>query len=243
METINYDFTKYKNFDFKNKWRDEIKPHLNNDKVIKSIERGILGYIHNKKPLDDNILFEITSFDEYFGTAQRHKYVADYLSNDSFVIYTDELKEQVIQENNLNIDELFLIKYPQYNGKDDEELEDDDDYFQLSYDFREEILEPYLDEILKDDYKTYCLYGGCFFYNLTFGYTLAKLVYPNYKWEIASSSKHLTVVCHEHKLIFDILHYDEDTPDFGALRALNDAFCDNEIDFRDIICQYIFLIF
>ena len=100
-------------------------------------------------------------------------------------------------------------------------------------------MEPYLDDKLKDDYKTYCLYGGCFWYNLTFGYTLAKLVYPKYKWEIASSSKHLTVVCHKHKLIFDILHYTEDKPNFGALQALNDAFLDNEFCYKCITCQYI----
>ena len=83
------------------------------------------------------------------------------------------------------------------------------------------------------------MYGGCFWYNLTFGYTLAKLVYSNYNWEIACSSKHLTVVCHEHKLIFDILYFDENKPGFGAIDALNDAFINDEINYKDITCQYI----
>ena len=80
------------------------------------------------------------------------------------------------------------------------------DYLQLYIEFKDKLIQPYLDDELKDDYKTYCFYGGCFWYNLTFCYTLAKLVYPNYKFEIACSSKHLTVVCHEHKLVFNILY-------------------------------------
>ena len=47
METLNYNFEKYKNYDFKTNWRDKIIPHLNNEIIIKSIERGILSYIHN----------------------------------------------------------------------------------------------------------------------------------------------------------------------------------------------------
>ena len=238
METINYDFTKYKNYDFKENWKHNIMPHLNNDLIIKSIERGIIGYKDNKMQFGDEYLYELTSFDEYFFGAKKNKYVADY-AGDSFVTYKDELEEQIIEEENLDIDELFLIKYPQYKGLDHEELELDDDYTQLYYEFRDELLDPYLDNKLKDDYETYCLYGACFWYNLTFGYTLAKLVYPNYKWEISFSSKHLTVVCHEQKLIFDILHYDEDKPDFGAIQALNDAFLDDEICFKCITCQYI----
>ena len=86
---------------------------------------------------------------------------------------------------------------------------------------------------MKDDYKTYALYGGCFWYNITFGYTLAKRVYPDYKFEIAYSSKHLTVVCHEHKLVFD-----EEKPGNGAFDALNDAFIDDEMNYKEIACQY-----
>jgi len=242
MELVNFDFKDYKNFDFKKNWISLVKPHLTNKKLIKSIERGIIGYIHNKKSIDDNELYEIQSFDEYIGT-RKAKYVAEYSSYDSFITYLDELEEEIIDENDLDIDELFLKKYPQYEGIDCEELEDDDDYSQLHIDFKNELLEPYLNDKLKDNYKTYCLYGSCFWYNLTFGYTLANLIYPNYKWEIAASSKHLTVVCHENKLIFDILYYDIDKHDFGAIDALNDAFIDDKMDYKDITCQYILYIF
>ena len=136
---------------------------------------------------------------------------------------------------------MFLLRHPQYNGLNCEELEEEvyDEYFQLYIEFKDDLIEPYLNDKLKDDYKTYCLYGGCFWYNLTFGYTLAKLVYPNYKWEIACSSKHLTVVCHEYNLVFDILYYDIDKPGFGAVDALNDSYIDDEMDYKSITCQYI----
>ena len=240
METIKFNFENYKNFDFKKNWISLVKPHLTNKKLIKSIERGIIGYINNKTPIDDSELYEIETFEEYFGT-KKAKYVAQYSSYDGFMTYLDELEEEVIDENNIDIDELFLIAHPQYNGLDYEDLEEEayDEYFQLHIDFKDELLEPYLNDKLKDDYKTYCLYGGCFWYNLTFGYTLAKLVYPNYKWEIAASSKHLTVVCHKHNLIFDILYYDIDKHNFGAIDALNDAFIDDNMDYKDITCQYI----
>jgi len=238
MESVKFNFENYKNFDFKKNWKSLVKPNLTNERLIRSIERGIIGYIHDKTPFDDNELYEIECFEEYFGT-KKAKYVANYVSNDSFITYLDELEEEVIDDNDLDIYELFIKKYPQYEGVDDEELEMDDDYSQLYYEFKDELIEPYLDDKLKDDYKTYCLYGGCFFYNLTFGYTLAKLVYPEYKWEIAASSKHLTVVSHENKLIFDILYYDTDKLDFGAVDALNDAFIDDKMDHKDITCQYI----
>ena len=109
METINYNFEKYKNYDFKTNWRDKIIPHLNNDEIIKSIERGIIGYKDNKMQFGDEYLYELTSFDEYFMGAEKNKYVAEYSSGDSFIMYKDELEEQIIDEENLDIDELFLI--------------------------------------------------------------------------------------------------------------------------------------
>ena len=234
-----FNFETYKNYDFKTNWVDKIMPHLNNDEVIKSIERGIIGYKDNKMQRGDEYLYALISFDEYFMGAGKKKYVAEYSSYDSFVMYCDELEEQIIDDENLDIDGMFLLKFPQFIGMDDLDLELDDDYTELYSEFRNELLEPYLDDKLKYDYKTYCLYGACYWFNLTFGYELAKLVYPNYKWEIACSSKHLTVVCHEHQIIFDILHYDQDTPDFGAIKALNDAYKDSEICYKCITCQYI----
>ena len=147
MEPVKFNFEEYKNFDFKNNWIKLVKPHLTNEKLIKSIERGIIGYIHNKSPFDDNELFEIETFEEYIGT-RKAKYVAQYSTYDGYMTYLDELEEQIIDEYNIDIDELFLIGHPQYEGVDYEELEEDayDEYFQLHIDFKDELLEPYLTE-------------------------------------------------------------------------------------------------
>ena len=92
-----FNFENYKNFDFKNNW-NLIKPHLNNEKILKSIERAIIGYTHNKTPFEDSELYELKSFYDYFKT--KHKYVANYVSNDSFITYLDELEEQIMKEYN-----------------------------------------------------------------------------------------------------------------------------------------------
>ena len=103
------------------------------------------------------------------------------------------------------------------------------------------MFEPLVDDILSDDYKTHALYGPCFWYNLTFGLTLARKLYPEYKWECVSSSKHLTVVCFEKLMIFDILYFDQDKQDFGAEYALEDAYFDNDNDsIQQTLCQYLF---
>ena len=75
-----FNFEKYKNYDFKTNWKNKIMPHLNNDEIIKSIERGIIGYKDNKMQFGDEYLYELTSFDEYFMGAEKNKYVADYVS-------------------------------------------------------------------------------------------------------------------------------------------------------------------
>ena len=82
MEPVKYNFKNYKNFDFKNNWKKIIKPYLTNEKVIKSIERAIIGYTHNKIPWPDCELYELKSFYDYFEA--KHKYIANYSSNDSF---------------------------------------------------------------------------------------------------------------------------------------------------------------
>ena len=75
----------------------------------------------------------------------------------------NELEEQIIIEFNLDVEHLFLLKHPEYYNVDIEELEIDDEYIQLYYEFKDELIQPYLDEKLKDNYKTYCLYGVLFF--------------------------------------------------------------------------------
>ena len=62
----NFNFEEYTNFDFKNNFKKIIKPHLTNEKVVKSIERAIIGYTHNKTHWPDSELYELESFYDYF---------------------------------------------------------------------------------------------------------------------------------------------------------------------------------
>ena len=106
MKTEKFNLKSYTNFDFKNNW-NLIKPYLNNKKVIKSIERAIIGYTHNKTPWPDSELYEIKIFYDYFEV--KNKYVANYSSDDCFITYLEELEEEMIDEYNLDIEHLFLL--------------------------------------------------------------------------------------------------------------------------------------
>lgn len=52
------DFSEYKNFGFKNNWI-LVKQHLNNEKVINALHRGIIGYLHDKRDIPDDVLYDV----------------------------------------------------------------------------------------------------------------------------------------------------------------------------------------
>ena len=83
MEPVKFNFNEYKKINFRDNW-DLIKPHLSNDNVIKSIERGIIGYIHNRKDVPDDILYNIESLNDYLKKykSYTHQYKASYSSCD-----------------------------------------------------------------------------------------------------------------------------------------------------------------
>ena len=238
---IQNDFTKFTNFDFKEKWTD-VKPFLQDPDIIKAIERGIVGYLHNWKRSELKInKYRDLSHYQKCQKKQKHKYPAMYSSGDSFAMHCDELEEK-LEEDGLDIDALFFKKYSEYGTIIDHEQYESNELFQDRYiKFREELLDPLVDELLVNDYKTHALYGSCFWYNLTFGLTLARKLYPEYNWECVSSSKHLTVVCFEQKMILDILYYGENKQGCGAVDALNDAYVDNDgLPIMEELCQYLF---
>ena len=74
----------------------------------------------------------------------------------------------------------FIKKHPEHAIIiDHEQYECNELYEDLYNQFREELFEPLVDDILSDDYKTHALYGPCFWYNLTFGLTLARKLYSS----------------------------------------------------------------
>lgn len=161
-------------------------------------------------------------------------------------MYSDELEEEIIVKNGMDLMTMCIEKHPEYDGiyntgEYEEYIGDDDNNIdQVFYEFRNGILEPLVDELLVNNYKTHALYGSCFWYNLTFGLTLARKLYPDYNWECISSSKHRTVVCFEQKMVFDILYFDENKPGCGAVDALSNAYVDNDNDIQETLCQYLF---
>ena len=63
---------------------------------------------------------------------------------------------------------------------------------------------------------SYCLIGGCHWWNPTFCLTLANIVMPNEKWIVINSDYHTTVVNSDCTKIFDILYFDENDKSFGG---------------------------
>ena len=83
-------------------------------------------------------------------------------------------------------------------------------------------MKPFIKKARENSYRTYCLFGGCFWWNSSFGLQLARLVMPNEIWRIRRSNIHLSVVNEDNTKCFDILYYDNEAPDFGFKKVLDD---------------------
>ena len=88
--------------------------------------------------------------------------------------------------------------------------------------YRQTVLEPYVNKQLEQHYISYALYSGCHFWNPTFGLTLAKLVCPTEEWELLISELHTTIVNTDRTKCFDVLFYEQDES-FGGVKALSAA--------------------
>ena len=90
--------------------------------------------------------------------------------------------------------------------------------------YKNSVSEPYMNIERDKDYRYYCLWGGCHWYNTSFGIELARMVMPNITWKLIEGDIHTTVVSDDEKLVFDILYYDEkDTVTYGGNAAVRDA--------------------
>ena len=69
------------------------------------------------------------------------------------------------------------------------------------------ILKPYMDHFERTNIAAYQCFSACFFWNTTFGITLARIVDPNERWRVLMSDWHATVVNHDRTKVFDILYY------------------------------------
>ena len=75
----------------------------------------------------------------------------------------------------------------------------------------------------KTSLRAYQLFGACHWWNPTFSLALAKLIYPNEKWNILRGNCHTTIVNKDATLVFDILYFDELDVSLGGSNAIEQA--------------------
>ena len=196
------------NYNFEENWYDIIVPLLDTPKVKNAIKRGILDYMNES--LNPTVKFK------------SYQNIYDYLNNIHGKYY--------LTKNSAPSDYSSLCTEHQCEWETNlvEKLENDGMNIQFNYDETSQdnekyrnVLEPYVKHYKKTHMDSYCLWGGCHWWNPTFGLTLAKIVMPNEKWRVRSSEYHTTIVnCGDTK-IFDILYYDKDDETFGGCKAYN----------------------
>ena len=187
------------NYDFKTNWDDVILPLLSHPLIKKSIKKGITNFIKDGQ-----------SFEEKYDC---NKCPAEYSSNDGWSTYIVEFEDNLANK---------LIK----TGfiKEDPIFEDDDCESQEYDEYKDKILEPFIKHHKKTSLRAYQMFGACHWWNPTFCLTLAKIIYPNEKWNILKGDYHTTVINNDKTLIFDILYFDENDDTNGGENAIKEAY-------------------
>ena len=214
------------NYNFKENWYEVIVPLLNTQKVKTAIKKGILGYMNNE--INPDIKFKsYQNIYDYLNNKDSNYYLnknsspADYSSRCSD--YEMEWEDDLID----TLEKTHMIEPFPWDNYDEEkkkitnpELE----YEEYREEYLKPILEPYINNYKKTHMHSYCLVGGCHWWNPTFCLTLANIVMPNEKWISKKSEYHTTIVNSDNTKIFDILYFDEmDTKSFGGNNAYESA--------------------
>lgn len=206
------------NYNFKENWENVIMPLLLTPNIKKAIKKGIMGYIKNEN--------------HERGIRNKLKYNPNYYPRDYCRFDDNEVFEYEYEElPKLLLNSGVLLKDKKEPNPDDFSNEGEweeamEDYFNPEYQkYKDNVCSPYLKLWRDKQYKSYCLFGGCFWWNATFGLELARAVMPHVKWILRESEIHSTVTTKENNLVFDILYYEEnDTDTFGGKKALNDVY-------------------
>ena len=208
------------NYNFKENWYNIIVPLLNTPKVKNAIKKGILGYMNNS--LNNNVKFKsYKNIFDHLNNIQGNCYLninsspSDYSSR--CTEHQTEFEENLIDK----LEKDGILK------KDDFVYTDDDEANDINYEkyrkYLEPILEPYINNYKKTHIDSYCLWGGCHWWNPTFCLTLANIVMPNEQWRVQSNDYHTTIVNSDNTKIFDILYFDEDDESFGGNHAFENS--------------------
>ena len=196
------------NYDFKTNW-ERIRPLLKSPILQKAMRQSINAYLKCRG-------------DTYKYSKNRLPY--QYSKVDNLFCYDIEEKviEDLLQWGIIKEDPILTKLKENSNDDDLDEYYDSDEYAEWQESIRP-IAELYIRDRLEKNYQSYCLYGGCFWYNKNFGLKLAKIVMPSVDWVVKRSNIHSTVISTDGKLVFDILYFDENEADFGGRKAINDT--------------------
>jgi hypothetical protein len=190
------------NYDFKANWNDIILPLLSFPNVKKSIKKGIISYIVDGNCSTDTIY-------------DCNKCPASYGSSDAWEMYINEYEE------NLTI-KLIASGYLKQNENVSEN--DDEDFDEEYINYKNELIKPFITHHEKTSLTAYQMFGACHWWNPTFCLTLAKIIYPNEKWQVKKGFYHTTIVNSDESLVFDILYFDEnDSTKGGSLAIYNSS--------------------
>ena len=187
------------NYDFKTNWDDVILPLLSHPLIKKSIKKGITNFIKEGR-----------SYEEKYDC---NKCPAEYSSNDGWSTYIIEFEDNLANK----LMKTGFIK--------EDPIFEDDDFESQEYDeYKYKILEPFIKHHKKTSLRAYQMFGACHWWNPTFCLTLAKIIYPNEKWNILKGDYHTTVINNDKTLIFDILYFDENDDTNGGENAIKEAY-------------------
>jgi len=191
------------NYDFKTNWNDVILPLLSHQLIKKSIKKGITNFIKDGQ-----------SFEEKYDC---NKCPAEYSSNDGWFTYIVEFEEKLT-------DKLIKTGFIKEQPILEEDIEAFESPEYLEYEeYKDKILEPFVKHHKKTSLRAYQIFGACHWWNPTFCLTLAKIIYPNEKWNILKGHYHTTVINNDETLIFDILYFDENDDTNGGENAIKEA--------------------
>lgn len=182
------------NYDFGNKWRTQVIPHLDNPKIKKAIRKGINSYLK---------MFPLCK-----KTYKPNTPPANYSSRDAYMMTMDKKWKymyRALLENNMVPKKILNLEKKMDECSD---YDDDDEYgdklFQLKMAFEEQF---FTWEDIKNDLESYYVSGACFWWAPTFELELAKLVEPNEKWHVQESDIHATVINEDETRVFDLLYW------------------------------------
>lgn len=234
------------NFNFKVNWEKLCMPLMRTEQIQKEIKKGVRGYMKNRqisfiydyKLTDEEKRLENSNKKEYKKIIQEKKnensfnykefikydYPLKYAQGDTICDINEEIEQRII----VLLTEHNILKKDTNEPTDciDEIMEEYlcSDHYAEYQKYKYNVIEPYVNAEYDKDYRYYCLWGGCHWYNPTFGITLARMVMPHIKWKLIVGDFHTTVVSEDEILVFDILYYDENDVDtFGGKHAISDA--------------------